>query len=1126
MNSTILSLIEPLGWTLLHFLWQGAVIALLLRGFLLMARRSAPQVRYVASGIALVMMPVAAGGTFWWLARSRIVVPESPGLVAPFSPVIASPAPPATQPPGTGVAPLPAGMPVSPTAAPGAPPMNSVSVVAASAPTLTEHLRAALPWLVGVWAAGVALFSLRLANGWCAVRRWRAAAEAGLPAEWRAKFAALCEKLHVTRPVRLLSSAALNVPVVIGWLKPIVLVPSGLLAGLPAAQLEALLAHELAHIRRHDYLVNLLQTIGETLLFYQPAVWWVSARLRCEREHCCDDIAASLNGDALTYARALTALEELRTLPTAAVSAAGGSLLTRIRRLAGLPEERASVWPVIALLAGVLSSVPWLKADEADKPVPKKIPQAAETDPLLAPITNWTPGGKTSGPEHLAADVAARLKGRRITLGGGCVEMHGLSVDGTFKFSDPQKARINTGADAVPFMFLNRPQHITHIVIEVMPGAFEISEIEAILGPDQCDVQLAFAGEPFHSANVNPDHPAGAAVDARSSTTWRPADLTKPAVAVFTLTDSLLQRSQSFSSGGVSAHQLSLGFHNHGTAPLQIRATAIAEPDAAPPGAGYPDLTPDESLTLSPEGHVLHEGRQLTPGELTVFLQGIASKQRDGLVRVHPGPAGRFVNIAPLLDAVSASGLTNMIFEPRSLQGVFDEKPHPPADELISAILAIHAKGGTPLSSLMRLLAVQGGRFDKDVFANIFKRHALRRTWTRLASQEQWTEAEAHAAMQEVYAQHPAPLVWLELAEQMRQWTAQHVVAGTRASDDRLKMLSFGPPLSNGLRAAASTPVTGSTMRSGDRTAVRFVFHNAGHAPLEFESETYRQWDHWRFTRADGTDAATGWGGIPGASFQRRFRLAPGEIVEISRPPLELNLPPGRDYRPFWTLKINNVWAPGSDLKQDDLTTGETEFHLDFADPPNTPVALATAPGRYPLAPGTTLKITRTEETGGTVKNTAIVEWHSNEAFAPPSSEVRNRHPFSLPDGTNSYRIAWPVNAGIMWVRAGNELRKIDFRNPQAVVETATGSGAAAEAGTPAGVSKELQKFPRRGSSGGSEKGSGARKTGVVFGEGERTSAQLERQTLPQTMPAPAEWTPLRLPDELKTEARVQPLKF
>src|SRR6185503_3583474 len=120
----------------------------------------------------------------------------------------------------------------------------------------------------------------------------------------------------------------------VGWVKPAVLLPAAALTGLSTVQLESLLAHELAHVRRHDYLVNLLQGLIETLLFYHPAVWWVSRQIRREREHCCDDIAVALCGDVKLYAGALAQLEELRgRVLEPALAATGGELLGRIRRL-------------------------------------------------------------------------------------------------------------------------------------------------------------------------------------------------------------------------------------------------------------------------------------------------------------------------------------------------------------------------------------------------------------------------------------------------------------------------------------------------------------------------------------------------------------------------------------------------------------------------------------------------------------------------------------------------------------------------------------------------------------------------------------------------------------------------
>ncbi|HYE58068.1 MAG TPA: M56 family metallopeptidase, partial [Rhodothermales bacterium] len=258
-----------------------------------------------------------------------------------------------------------------------------------------------LPWAVGAWACGVFVFALRLVGGLASTYRLRRQA---LPAaEWlRERVALLARRMGLTRAVSVAVSERVHGPVVFGWLKPVVLLPLSAVTGLTPEQLEAVLAHELAHIRRHDYLVNLMQSVTETLLFYHPAVWWVSGRIRDEREDCCDDAAVATCGDAIVYARALSSLERLRPAPRFAMAATGGSLTARIRRLVGAPRAEVHLVPARTTggLAGALAIVllvlgartPSASHQEtahrqAEPPVPAQpAPQAVRPPRGLAPL--------------------------------------------------------------------------------------------------------------------------------------------------------------------------------------------------------------------------------------------------------------------------------------------------------------------------------------------------------------------------------------------------------------------------------------------------------------------------------------------------------------------------------------------------------------------------------------------------------------------------------------------------------------------------------------------------------------------------------------------------------------------
>ena len=306
---------QALSAALLHFVWQGTAVALLVWIALLLLRNRAPGTRYAASCAALALMAALPAATIWVSYERPVALSGSIAFVIP----------PATR------------------------------VISASP---AEWLALARQWILPVWALGVALFAIRFALAWRHVSTLRRAADRAESALADA-VSALAHHMNVARPVRVLVSRLAEAPSVVGWLRPAILMPAAALAGLDAAQLQAILAHELAHIRRHDYLANILQTIVETLLFYHPAVWWVSSRMRHERELCCDDLAVRHCGDAIGYARALTRLERIRAVPEPAVAANGGSLLYRIQRLTGTAGECGpSRLPAILALIAAASCIP------------------------------------------------------------------------------------------------------------------------------------------------------------------------------------------------------------------------------------------------------------------------------------------------------------------------------------------------------------------------------------------------------------------------------------------------------------------------------------------------------------------------------------------------------------------------------------------------------------------------------------------------------------------------------------------------------------------------------------------------------------------------------------------------
>lgn len=314
------SFFTGIGWALIHFLWQGTLVAVVLAVLSVVLARRTPAVRYAVACGALATMLALPAATAWSIAvRGARRAADVPGRSAKAA----------------------AGIPVP------AIPLSSGVADSLLTETLRGRLEAVRPWALLFWLAGVIFLSVRFLGGLATANRLTRRGARPAEAEWQEMLERLAVRLAVTRPVRLLRSAVVKVPTAIGAFRPVILLPASVFTGLPARGLEALIAHELAHVRRHDYLVNLIQTATETLLFYHPAVWWVSSRIRAEREHCCDDLAIAATGDARTYARALFRLEEMRgAAPRLAVAAGGGNLWKRVLRLLSEapPSAAGSGW--------------------------------------------------------------------------------------------------------------------------------------------------------------------------------------------------------------------------------------------------------------------------------------------------------------------------------------------------------------------------------------------------------------------------------------------------------------------------------------------------------------------------------------------------------------------------------------------------------------------------------------------------------------------------------------------------------------------------------------------------------------------------------------------------------------
>ena len=322
-----------IGWTLIHFFWQGAILAVAAEGALRSCRNRSANTRYAIACVALAAMLAAP------IVSARVLM--TPGQV---------------------IAPT-----VGLSHATPAPAIVSTAIRswmiddALSMDAVRGRVDTLLPTIVVVWLVGVAVLMVRMAGGLWHVRRLQITSLSTDQSRWQTAATRIASRLGLRVNVHVVESTLVDAPAAVGWLRPVVLLPIAALAHLTPSQVEAILAHELIHIRRHDFVVNLAQSVAETILFFHPGVWWVSSQIRAEREHCCDDVAVQVCGDPVGYASALAELEAWRSRGTTlALAATGGSLRSRVQRLLRAPighEPRSPIWVVTLGLTIVFAVV-------------------------------------------------------------------------------------------------------------------------------------------------------------------------------------------------------------------------------------------------------------------------------------------------------------------------------------------------------------------------------------------------------------------------------------------------------------------------------------------------------------------------------------------------------------------------------------------------------------------------------------------------------------------------------------------------------------------------------------------------------------------------------------------------
>jgi beta-lactamase regulating signal transducer with metallopeptidase domain len=367
------TILRAICWTLLHSLWQGLIFAIVAGIVLVLTKKASSSLRYNLLCCGMMLFLAASGYTFYRQLHT-----------------------PATETPTTGnLSPVTGGW--TTTATTPAITTGTSHALRDSIDSLAQYFNAHASLVVVIWFIIFLARFVQVLSGVVYAQRIRHYQTSAAPSEWQQRLTLLLHRLQITRPVSMLQSGLVKVPMVVGWLKPVILIPIGMLAHISPEQVESILLHELAHIRRQDYVFNLVQHVVDTLFFFNPALLWISSLIRTERENCCDDIAIRQTNSRRRLIEALVSFHEYRqSAQPYALSLTGknNGVVRRVERIVYRKNHSLNAGERLLLMGGLMTlSVAFITIDGSRRDASTSPVRAAAThiqvpvNPPSAPAT-------------------------------------------------------------------------------------------------------------------------------------------------------------------------------------------------------------------------------------------------------------------------------------------------------------------------------------------------------------------------------------------------------------------------------------------------------------------------------------------------------------------------------------------------------------------------------------------------------------------------------------------------------------------------------------------------------------------------------------------------------------------